>query len=453
MQTTLGNLLFSSLISIAAAFNLYSAEDKNINKSNERPHSASADELPKYNNRDYFLGDEFGYRQKLHEAGIDLDASFTTEPAWNPTGGERQSATTLHNFGLSAQFDLEPLIGLRNTTFTATGSQRSGDSLAEEAIGSAISVQQIFGGGQTHRLVELRMQHKLFQERLELSYGRLSTTSDFLTSPFYCEFVTNGICGQPTSPFFNMSNGITAYPVAAWGAVARFQTLTKETYSMFGVYDGGPVGQAGGNDHGVDFDFGDNGALLISEVGYQPQKGFFGLPGRYSIGAFHHTGDFPHVAVDSGGGNLFLTNGIPREMSEQNGYYLIFEQMFHRTNPETNREINGFLTAVVSPDEEKSPVPYFFNSGVIYQGLLPSRPNDQAAVGMYTAWFGSDLRDAQQAGDVPSQTYEAAVELNYQVQMTPYSYIRPNIQYVVNPNGLSEVDDALVLGFELGITL
>ena len=51
-----------------------------------------------------------------------------------------------------------------------------------------------------------------------------------------------------------------------------------------------------------------------------------------------------------------------------------------------------------------------------------------------------------------SRDYLFVLELNYQMQLVPYSHIRPNIQYIMNPNGFSEIDDALVLGTEFGIT-
>jgi hypothetical protein len=114
----------------------------------------------------------------------------------------------------------------------------------------------------------------------------ITTTADFLTSPFYCQFVNNGICGQPPAPFFNMPNGITAYPAAYWGAVARVQT-TKETYAKFGVYDGDPA--SGDDRHGANFGFGDNGTLIFTEVGYQTKEGLWGMPSRYSFGGYVHT--------------------------------------------------------------------------------------------------------------------------------------------------------------------
>lgn len=448
MYTSKKQIRFFVCILALSSVNLCADASSPIDSSFIADESLSKTPAPKFNRHDYLFGDWFGYRQKLYDSGVELHASYTTEPAWNPIGGDRQSATYLHNFGLSALFNLEQLWGLPNTTFLASGSQRSGKSLAEEAIGSAISAQQLFGGGQTHRLVELRMRHKLFENRLDFSYGRLSTTSDFMTSPFYCQFVTNGICGQPTAPFFNMPDGLTAYPGATWGAVARFQTKDKERYGMFGIYDGGPVN----DEHGVDFDFGGNGVLIVAEIGYRPEDGLFGLPARYSFGAFRHTGDFPNVAEDTNGGNLLLTGTNPRMMSSQMGYYIIIEQTLSRTGgrADGDRGLNSFFTLVASPDEDKSTMPYFFNTGFIYTGLLPERPKDKAAIGMYVTWFSSKLADAQRAAGVPSQSSEASFEANYQVQLTPYSYLRPNIQYIVQPNGFSEIDNALVVGCEIG---
>lgn len=217
---------------------------------------------------------------------------------------------------------------------------------------------------------------------------------------------------------------------------------------MFGIYDGGPVN----DEHGTDFEFGSNGVLIVAKIGYRPEEGLLGLPARYSLGAFRHTGDFPDVATDLNGNNLFLSGVDARELSGQEGYYIIVEQMLYRDGPDSNRGLQGFLTVVVSPDEEKSPMPYFFNTGFIYQGLFPGRPEDKAAVGMYGAWFSSDLRDAQRAGGELAQSSETMFEVNYQLQLNNFTYVRPNVQFIADPNGLSEIDDALVLGVEFGIT-
>ena len=131
----------------------------------------------------------------------------------------------------------------------------------------------------------MRFDQKLLDDRLELSYGRITTTANFLTSPFYCEFVNNGICGQPPAPFFKMPNGITAYLCV----LGRGYTGSNDERDLrkFGVYYGNPA--FGDDRHGANFGFGDNGALVFTEVGYQTKEGLWGMPSRYSFGGYVHT--------------------------------------------------------------------------------------------------------------------------------------------------------------------
>jgi porin len=56
---------------------------------------------------------------------------------------------------------LQKLLAVPNTTFLITVSQRTGRSLSADFIGNAISVQQIFGGGETFRLVQMRFDQRL----------------------------------------------------------------------------------------------------------------------------------------------------------------------------------------------------------------------------------------------------------------------------------------------------
>ena len=43
------------------------------------------------------------------------------------------------------------------------------------------------------------------------------------------------------------------------------------------------------------------------------------------------------------------------------------------------------------------------------------------------------------------------VEANHRFQLTPWLYVTPDFQYVIRPNGQSDIDDAAVFGGELSI--
>jgi len=413
--------------------------------------SAGAQSDGPFNSNDYFTGNWGGLRNDLYNSGIAIYGSYTTEPAANVSGGVDQGATYLHNIYLEADFDFEKLFGIENASLMVRGSQRSGKSLSGEYIGNTVSVQQIYGGGQTHRLVEVEMSHKLFDERVDLAYGRLTATSDFMTSPLFGEYVTNAICGQFNSPFYNMPDGLSAYPVATLGARAIIQT-SEQTHLKLGVYDGGPIGEAGGDDHGVDFDTGDNGALYLVEFNYTPEEALFGLPGRYAIGGFYHSGDFQSITTDTAGGNPYLS-GLPgKEEDSQHGYFFVFEQMVASHDENNEKGVTVFMGGAASPDDDQSPMPYYGIAGLLYDGLIPSRPQDKTALGFYVAKFSDERNDAYKEAGLDTQDYEVGIELNHKFQVTPYLHLRPNIQYIMNPSGYDDIDNALVVGLEVGLT-
>ncbi len=81
--------------------------------------------------------------------------------------------------------------------------------------------------------------------------------------------------------------------------------------------------------------------------------------------------------------------------------------------------------------------------GLSYQGLIPSRPDDSLSfIGAY-GLFSDDL---------PGQDGETLLELNYRAQIAPWIYVQPDMQVIIDPDGRSDIDDALVLGFAFGVS-
>jgi porin len=409
---------------------------------------------PRYDFSTNVTGDWFGARTWLAERGVTIRGGYAMEFMANPVGGREQGESYVHNVLLEGNFDLDQLLGVPGTTFRIAGSQRTGNSLSREDIGNAISVQQLYGGGQRVRLVQAQFITSLLEDRVNLAYGRLAATDDFLTSPLFCQFITNGICGQPPSPFFNLPDGITAYPTAVWGARAKVKP-TPQTHVQLGVYDGDvPQRNDAGEDnnkHGTNLTFGDNGALILGEVGYSPEQALFRLPGHYKLGGYYHTGDFRNVAEDVDGGNPFVTGLDGDRFTGNSGVYLLLDQTVYREPDSRSQGLTLFYVFVYSPDDEHNVIPYYTSGGMIYEGLIPSRPYDKTAFGVHNAWFSDALSDARADAGLERQDTETTLELNHQFQITPALYLRPAVQYVITPNGEDDIDNAFVVGFEASI--
>jgi len=98
---------------------------------------------------------------------------------------------------------------------------------------------------------------------------------------------------------------------------------------------------------------------------------------------------------------------------------------------------------VFSPKETISSMPLQLNGGLIYHGLFAHRPRDMAGLWILYGRFSEDL---------PEQNSETVLQITYAAQATPWLFVTPNIQYVIRPDGRSEIPNAFVAGFEIGVT-
>ena len=76
------------------------------------------------------------------------------------------------------------------------------------------------------------------------------------------------------------------------------------------------------------------------------------------------------------------------------------------------------------------------------------------AYGAFSSELARSQRDARSAGSGAGiQKYEVALELTYIVQATRWLQVQPDLQYIVSPGGTGKIPNALVLGFQLALTL
>lgn len=113
-------------------------------------------------------------------------------------------------------------------------------------------------------------------------------------------------------------------------------------------------------------------------------------------------------------------------------------------------------------DKATSQVDYFIQAGIVYKGLLDSRPLDDLGIGIAKVHTNADFRerarlqkqangvsDYDDPGYIPLQHNETSSEIYYGVHVTNWLTVRPNLQYLKNPGGVREVDAALVAGLKV----
>jgi porin len=237
------------------------------------------------------------------------------------------------------------------------------------------------------------------------------------------------------------------------GARLRF-TPTERLYLMAGAYNGDPQVEDEDN-HGTDFSL-RGPVFAIAEIGYRlnQEKDATGLPGTYKAGIFYHNGLYPRVLNRIAGSPVPLPSLEVRVSRGNGGFYVMFEQTVYRERTGSSpRSLTPFLSVLISPDQDKSPIPYFVNAGIVSQGPIPGRPNDTALFGVSWGRFSDAFQRAGRlsGGAIPVPRDEMALEWGYAIQLTPWLKVQPDIQYIIRPGGTGRVPNALILGFEFGV--
>ncbi|MFO1080112.1 MAG: carbohydrate porin [Reyranellaceae bacterium] len=394
--------------------------------------------------RKFMTGDWGGTRSELEAKGIKLRAHHIAESAANPVGGLRQGATYTEQVDVGADLDLDKLAGLGGAKLHATITQRAGQSLSAVAIGSNISVQEIYGAGQNIRLAQLSWEQSLLQGRVTAKLGWLHASDDFVNAPIYCYFMNNGFCGQIA---IVVNSGFTIFPTGSWGGMVKVG-LSDETYIQSGAYTVNPTFAYPAN--GFDLSpSGVIGVIVPTQIGWQPHVGPGGLPGHYRIGGYYDTSSASYLGAP--------LSGPPATAQGRWGFYLQGEQMLFRTVPGTDQGLTAFgVLAYGAP--QTALLQYIWQAGLLLRGTFAGRDRDTIGLAVDQGRV-SNLLVGQQTyanalapGTVGVQSAETTIELNYRAQVTPWFSLMPNLQYVIRPNGLATIPNALVLGLQVKLT-
>ena len=421
-------------------------------------------------------GDWWGTRNWLDENhGVEFSFTYVNNLAGNPTGGLSQGFTYTDNIAFGTKLNLEKLIGWRGGTLTIAATDRNGNSLSRDYIGNQFTVQQVYGG-QTVILTDLHLTQKFWDDKAKVKAGRFSSGDDFASSPLYWLYMNNGIDGNPQALPVNAS--FSAYPWASWAALLRVDPC-PEWNAMAGIYQ---VSNKTFNRelHGVNFSFEENdGVMILGQIGWTPeffkrpvtraaansastakaaiapgdgrvtfdddaqttieQSTMRGLPGHYWFGGYYSSWSYPQFGTAGTAANAY-------------GFYWHADQMVFQEDPGSSQGLTLWTAFVLSPQENIAKVPFQWNCGAAYQGLLPRRDLDTTMFGLAYGNFSDDYGNAGDAYNGDPVSYEMALEWGHRVQLSNFLYVQPNIQYIVQPGGTGSIPDAFVLGMQIGVT-
>jgi porin len=266
------------------------------------------------------------------------------------------------------------------------------------------------------------------------AFARFSYTNYIITAGLQDMNSAFAFC-DCASLFLNSSFGIPStisssfkapiYPLTALGLVGEF--ISSNGYSMkIGAFDGNPENFAE-SEYNTKWKLSKNdGILLISELSSE-QSLFSSLPGCWKLGAYYH--ESRSLAMDEPGCSI-----------SNYGIYLVADQVIMQ-NAASGGSLSCFTQISLTP-ETKNENDAYISFGLQMKGVFAGRTNDVASAAMAHAKF----RNA-------SLHPETAFEFNYQFFYNDHFYLKPDIQYILNPGkeGAS-LPNALVGSMQFGFT-
>lgn len=396
--------------------------------------------------RAHLLGDFDGWRTRAVDRGVHFGAGYIAEVFGNLSGGRRRGAVVEGLGEVSLDLDLEKLTRywpgaeIHSSFLLPHGRSPSGQLVGDRQTLSNIDAYD------SPLLYELWLDQTLWDERLSIRAGQLLADTEFAGSD-YGALLLNGSFGWPAFISGNTLNAGPTYFRAAPGFRVR-TSLAENGYLQAGLYDGDTFDSAEGNPrrnrHGIRWRLNsDQGAFAIAETGWSIHQGAnaSGLPGTYKLGAWLHTADFADLRDSS------------RSHSGNHGFYVAADQMLWRENDADDEQGLGlFFRGGLSP-EDRSAFEIAIDTGLHYRGLFPGRDDDALALGFAYVNISDDIRRAERtAGASVLSDDELAIELTYQINLTPWLGVQPDVQWIRHPGGSGALDDALVVGLRTRVT-
>ena len=410
-------------------------------------------------NSRWMTGDWGGLRTELLDKGYDFQFSYQSESAANLRGGYDHDHTARYTdqFNMGGAFDLQKILGLEKANFQLLITERSGrditnDRLTDSRTGTlGSSVQENYGRGQTWRITTLAYQQKFLDDVLDIKVGRLPIGSDFDSTG--CVFQNNSLCGglvgHASTVWYNS-------PVGQWGGRIKVN-ITPQVYAQVGAYEYNPTLLESNNGFKLNTS-GRKGTTYVSELGWTPSLGEAGMAGKYMVGGYWNSATANDVLEDANGQNKQVTGEPADQLDGRYGMYAYARQQITTVGGDAKRGLSLFAH-YSQYDKRSSTLDWQAQVGAIYAGPFDARPQDSLAIGFSELHVNPaltknqrlhnetrNLTDYDNPAYQPIQQAEYAAEVHYDFKLTPWLMLRPNIQYLANPGGVYEVDNATVVG-------
>jgi porin len=322
------------------------------------------------------------------------------------------------------ELDFEDLFGLSGGTFFAQYYTLRGRNGSDE-VGDIQGFSNIDGERLGH-LAQLWYEQWFMDKAFRIKAGKVDANEDYAFVNSAIDLLNSSAGYSPT--ILQMPT----YPYPAW-SINTFFYPSKRTHFGIGLFDSTlgecaheePLEREAPPDSPTDL-------FLISEFGFNWSEAGKGKPGRLAFGPWYQS-----RAVDRFD-NQRTTDAL--------GFYAVFEQKLWNPSKENEEQgLNLFLQYGYG-DRAICQVTHHLSLGLVHRGLLPGRREDIAGVML-------SLVSLSPEEGVAFNSQEKVWELFYRLQLSRFVGLTSDIQYIVDPSGLTSSANTLVATFRFELSI
>jgi len=409
------------------------------------------------------LGDMYGLRPALENAGFHYSLAYVNEIAYNAAGGYNhdKEASYIDQVSLTFTQDLERYTGIPDAAIEGNIVNRNHDSnLRRDRLQDSRALrtdesQESWGGQSITRLGWLTFSRSFDDRKLHWRIGMMNKLQDF-DQAIGCDFQTLNLCGGKSANSGWWYNWNSYY----WGTVLKYD-LTSELTAKIGVMEQNPEMGSRRRAWSLSSD-GSKGFLLPMELEWRPML-FGKLPGIYNIGTqFTNSPQADLSEGKSGYPGAIDADGY-REYHRSWYFSTAFNQQITQKDDDPQRGMSLFSSLAFS-DQRSNYIRYSASSGIRYRGLFDLRPEDWIGAGVsyikISNHYKGNLNYLNELNNVsdysnplynPIPDHSVTAEVFYRFKITPWFELQPDLQYWYHPGGIKETQAAWVIGLKTSL--
>lgn len=384
--------------------------------------------------QDRLTGDWGGVRTDLENIGITFDIFYNQIYAANTRGG----LDTTNAQRLSGSFDVLLRLDFEKMNLIPGGSMllfaKSNWSRNINPKVGALSDPIDDADGDIPIYVDhLHYQQDFLDHKLQLRFGYLDQQLALDRNAY-----ANAEDIQFMSTYLDNNNAIIPLTIGL-GA-----TLFINPTDWLGFVIGAADGQAKSLQPGFDTTFHDEAAFFgyfetDFRVKFDSPNG--PLPGTYRFGTFYDPRRKERYRNDLDG------DLPPKYETGDVGFYMSLDQMIYRETPDDDQGLGLFFRYGYRHGEVNR-IGDFWSAGAQYKGLIPNRDHDLLGFGVYSAIGSQQYRRWVD----PEFDRETGYEFYYNIEITPWLTLTPDVQYIYQPGGSRDAEDSIVVALRARVT-